>query len=73
MGAVIEFVPGPLGITREVAALRKLHTSLLTGYIVTDNGVDVTAREAKILGIQIAALDAAMIGVTGRRSDTYNP
>jgi hypothetical protein len=60
---IVDF--GSFVIAKELDALRKLHASLLSGFRVTENGVDVTAREAAILGIQIAALEAALIRAAG--------
>jgi 1-aminocyclopropane-1-carboxylate deaminase/D-cysteine desulfhydrase-like pyridoxal-dependent ACC family enzyme len=41
---------------------------LLSGGAVHENGVDVTAREAALLGLQIAALEAALIRLAGPKS-----
>jgi 1-aminocyclopropane-1-carboxylate deaminase/D-cysteine desulfhydrase-like pyridoxal-dependent ACC family enzyme len=63
---IVEF--GSFVIAKEMDALRRLHASLLSGGAVHENGVDVTAREAALLGLQIAALEAALIRLAGPKS-----
>lgn len=43
------------------------HASLLNGLIVAEGGVDVTAREAALISLQILALDAALTQVLQRK------
>ncbi len=65
---IIEFDPRREAIRKEMASLRALHVSLMGRFVVTENGVDVTARERELLGAHIHALDAMLIEILGTKS-----
>jgi hypothetical protein len=65
---IIEFDPRREAIRKEMASLRALHVSLMGRFVVTENGVDVTARERELLGAQIDALNAILIDILGTKS-----
>lgn len=66
MGEVVELIPGATRIKKEMDGLRSLHSRMRSGLVVTEDGVDVTAREIEILGHQIDVLELALQRFIGR-------
>lgn len=61
MGEVIEMIPSMTRVKKEMEGLRSLLARMRKGeLVITERGVDVTAREVRILDSQIEALDLTL-------------
>jgi len=69
MGDVVEFFPGATRIRAELLSLRFLQVAMTRHTtLVTEDGLDVTDREAENLGSVIASIEIALgFKLTGKR------